>query len=50
MALEGQYILGYSHEELGQLLDISEESMRSLLYRARKRAIRILKEQEDDSL
>ena len=50
LALEGKYILGYSHEELGQLLDISEESMRSLLYRARKRAIRILKEQEDDSL
>ena len=50
LALEGKYILGYSHKELGQLLDISEEGMRSLLYRARKRAIRILQEQEGDSL
>ena len=50
LALEGKYILGYSHEELGRLLDVNEKTMRSILSRARKRAIRILQEQEDDSL
>lgn len=49
-ALEGKYILGCSHEELGQMLDISADTMRSLVSRARKRARKILYELEQEGV
>jgi len=36
--LEGKYIYGYSNEELGRRIDVSADSVRSLLSRARKKA------------
>lgn len=48
LALEGKYILGYSHEELSELLGVSKENMRSIVSRARKRARRILEEFEEE--
>ena len=44
LALEGKYILGYTHEELGQLLGIDTNTMRSIVSRARKRARQLLEE------
>ena len=44
LALEGKYILGYTHEELGQLLGIDPDNMRSIVSRARKRARKLLEE------
>lgn len=48
LALEGKYILGYSHEELSELLGVSKENMRSIVSRARKRARRILEAFEEE--
>lgn len=45
LVLEGKYMLGYSHEELGELLGVSTDSVRMILYRARERA-RIILHQE----
>ena len=44
--LEGKYIYGYSHEELGRRIDVSTDSVRSLLSRARKNARDILVKEE----
>lgn len=48
LALEGKYILGYSHEELSELLGVSKDNMRSIVSRARKRAKRILEDLEEE--
>ena len=40
--LEGKYLLGYSQEELAQLLDVSTDSIRMILSRVRKKAKSIL--------
>ena len=48
LALEGKYILGYSHEELSKLLGVSKDNMRSIVSRARKRARRILEDFEEE--
>jgi RNA polymerase sigma-70 factor (ECF subfamily) len=48
LALEGKYILGYSHEELGQLLGMNADSMRSMVSRARKRAKKLLDEMDKE--
>lgn len=42
LVLEGKYILGYSQEELGQLIDVSPDSIRMILHRARTKARNIL--------
>ena len=42
LILEGKYILGYSQEELSELLHIAPDSIRMTLVRARKRAREIL--------
>ena len=47
LALEGKYILGYSHEELSRLLGVSKENMRSIVSRARQRAKQILEDLEE---
>lgn len=46
LALEGKYILGYSHEELSRILGVSPDSIRSMVFRARKKARAILHESE----
>ena len=48
MALEGKYLLGYSHEELASLLDMDPHSLRTTVSRARKRARKILEELEKE--
>ncbi len=40
--LEGKYILGYSQEELGQMIGVSPDSIRMILSRAKKKARMIL--------
>ena len=40
--LEGKYILGYSQEELSEFMDVSPDSIRMILHRARKKARSIL--------
>ena len=40
--LEGRYILGYSQEELGNLLGVNPNSVRMMICRARKKARDIL--------
>ena len=47
LALEGKYILGYSYQELCLLLDMNQESLRGLLYRVKRKAARILQEEEE---
>lgn len=42
LLLEGKYILGYSQEELAQLIGVSSDSIRMILHRARKNAREIL--------
>lgn len=42
MVLEGKYILGYSQEELGQLIGVAPNSIRMILHRARGKARMIL--------
>lgn len=42
LMLEGKYILGYSQEELAELLDIAPDSVRMLLSRAREHARKLL--------
>lgn len=48
LALEGKYILGYSHEELSGILGVTPENMRSLVSRARKRARKILHDMDQE--
>ncbi len=43
LILEGKYILGYSQEELGQLLGIAPDSVRMTLCRAREKARKLLR-------
>lgn len=50
LALEGKYILGYSNQELCLLLDMSADALRGLLYRAKKKAAGILREEEENGL
>lgn len=45
IALAGKYILGYTDEELAELLDCQKSSVRSKLSRARKRALSLLSSQ-----
>ncbi len=40
--LEGKYILGYSQEELGQMLGIAPDSVRMVISRAKQKARKIL--------
>ena len=42
LVLEGKYILGYSQEELSELVGVSADSVRMILHRARKNARDIL--------
>lgn len=42
LVLEGKYILGYSQEELSELIGVSPDSIRMILHRARKNARDIL--------
>lgn len=42
LVLEGKYIQGYSQDELGQLLGIQPDSVRTILVRARKKSRDIL--------
>jgi len=42
LVLEGKYILGYSQEELSQLVGVSSDSIRMILHRARRNARDIL--------
>lgn len=42
LVLEGKYILGYSQEELSELVGVSADSIRMILHRARKHARDIL--------
>lgn len=42
LVLEGKYILGYSQEELSELVGVSSDSIRMILHRARKNAREIL--------
>lgn len=48
LALEGKYILGYSHRELSELLGVDGGTVRSLVSRARKKAKRILARCEEE--
>ena len=40
--LEGKYILGYTHEELGALIGVAPNSVRMILCRAKEKARSIL--------
>lgn len=42
LVLEGKYILGYSQEELGELIGVTPDSIRMILHRARIKARDIL--------
>ena len=42
LVLEGKYILGYSQDELSELIGVSSDSIRMILHRARKNARDIL--------
>lgn len=42
LVLEGKYILGYSQEELSELVGVSPNSIRMVLHRARKNAREVL--------
>ena len=42
LVLEGKYILGYSQEELGNLIGVTPDSIRMILHRARIKARNIL--------
>ena len=42
LVLEGKYILGYSQEELSELVGVSPDSIRMILHRARNNARSIL--------
>ena len=42
LLLEGKYILGYSHKELGEILGINENSVRTMVFRAKKQAREVL--------
>lgn len=42
MLLEGKYILGYTHEELGELIGVAPNSVRMILWRAKEKARYIL--------
>lgn len=42
LVLEGKYILGYSQEELSEMIGVSPDSIRMILHRARKNARDIL--------
>lgn len=42
LVLEGKYILGYSHSELGQLIGVSPDSIRMIICRAKRKARQIL--------
>lgn len=42
MLLEGKYILGYTHEELGELIGVAPNSVRMILWRAKEKARSIL--------
>lgn len=46
LVLEGKYILGYSQEELGNLLGIAPDSVRMSLTRARENARKLLRADE----
>ena len=50
MALEGKYLLGYTHEELADLLDMDPNTLRSAVSRARKRARKILEDLEKEEV
>lgn len=47
MVLEGKYILGYSQEELAELMGVLPDSVRMILHRAREKARRILTEDKE---
>lgn len=50
LVLEGKYILGYSQEELGQLIGVAPNSIRMILHRARTKARdMLLSEKEGES-
>ena len=42
LVLEGKYILGYSHQELADMIGVTPDSIRMILYRARTKAKSIL--------
>lgn len=42
LVLEGRYLLGYSQEELASLIDVTPNSVRMILHRAREKAHEIL--------
>ena len=42
MLLEGKYILGYTHEELGELIGVAPNSVRMILWRAKEKVRYIL--------
>ena len=48
LVLEGKYILGYSQEELSELIGVSPDSIRMILHRARKNARDILLMETND--
>ena len=45
MALEGKYILGYSYQEIGELLNMSPDSAKTTVSRAKKRARKLLEKE-----
>ena len=44
MVLEGKYLLGLNHKELGQLLQVAPNSVRMILSRAKSKARKILQQ------
>lgn len=48
--LEGKYILGYTNVELAKYFKCKPDSIRMKLFRARRNALKILKENVEDSL
>lgn len=46
--LEGKYIMGYSQEELSELIGVSSDSIRMILHRAKKNARGILLSEADN--
>ena len=48
LLLEGKYILGYSHRELSRAFGVDENSIRSMVFRAKKEAMDILRETAEE--
>lgn len=48
MVLEGKYILGYSQEELAQLLGVLPDSVRMILHRAKEKAKQVLMNRKEE--